>query len=405
MQPLDRTSFNEAVTYMVTSVSPYHKEYVFYAHMISQCRLVSDPELKAPCAVNFQNDHYNLYINFDIFKELTLEQRMGKLKEEMLHILYSHVNRSKGRNAKKFDYAADCAVNQHINPAHLTDDVTMPNRFPSSTGTVPPGMTAEQYYEMVDLSDDPDGDPNGDGDGSGEGNSEARNSHSKWEESQGNEVVQKDITKQMAQKSQAQAQKARGDTPSQYSDWMDLLTSKKEVDWRKVLRRIIGNKKANTKKTLMRPDRRNPELAHIKGRTKNRTFDLAVVSDVSGSVSDKALTTMWGEVVNACKLKNVPATLVQVDSEAHPPQPLTHKTRQLERKASGGTMLSPAIKMLADHKIKYDAMIVSTDGYLCESDVEAFHKLNKRILWLIEKDGEIMPSMNRGKMQAVKLKE
>lgn len=404
MDILDRKAFNETITYMVTSVSPYHKEYVFYAHMISQCRLVpvAEEELKAPCAINFQNDHYNLYINFERFNSLTLEQRMGKLKEEMLHILYNHVLRGKSFNEKKFDYAADCAVNQHIDPKHLSPDVTTPNKFPSSTGTVPPGLTAEQYYHMVDLPDD-NQNPNND-DGNGDGNGEARSSHGKWVESQGNEIVQKDITKQMAQKAQSNAQKARGYTPSQYSDWMDLLSTKKEVDWRQVLRRIIGNKKAHTKRTLMRPDRRNPELTHIKGRTKNRTFELAVVSDVSGSVSDKALVTMWGEIVNACKVKNVPATLVQVDAKPYPPEPLTAKTKKLERKASGGTDLNPAIKMLADHKIHYDAMIVSTDGYLSKSDVAHFYKLNKRILWLIEKDGQIMPEMNRGKMQAVKLK-
>ena len=61
--------------------------------------------------------------------------------------------------------------------------------------------------------------------------------------------------------------------------------------------------------------------------------------------------------------------------------------------------------MLKEHKIKYDALVITTDGYLFGNDIGPFKELNIPVIWLIEKKGQIMGKMNSGKMQAIKLKE
>ena len=74
----------------------------------------------------------------------------------------------------------------------------------------------------------------------------------------------------MAEKAANETQKSRGNVPGEYSDWLDVLSNKREVNWQQVLRKLVGNRRVGVKKTLMRKDRRLPHMNHIKGRTKDR---------------------------------------------------------------------------------------------------------------------------------------
>ncbi len=94
----------------------------------------------------------------------------------------------------------------------------------------------------------------------------------------------------------------------------------------------------------MRSDRRFPQRTDLRGKTKDRMFNLLVVSDVSGSVSDTALLALWGEVQHICDITKTAVDLIQVDSNPFPPEKLEKKTKLIERKAQGGTVLSPALE-------------------------------------------------------------
>ena len=146
-------------------------------------------------------------------------------------------------------------------------------------------------------------------------------------------------------------------------------------------------------------------MEHIKGKTKDRVFDLLVISDVSGSVSDDALIEVWNEITGIAKVTNTPCQLIQIDTQPYPPQELKRNTSKLERKASGGTILAPALERAKQHRVPYDALVVTTDGYLYADDVQPFIDTGKRVIWLIESNGQIMPEMNQGKSMAIKLKD
>lgn len=407
----DAIPFEEAIANMTLTGTPYSKEYIFYSHMISQCRVHWDYELggeddPAALSISFEHDHYNLFINPNQFNKLSIGHRIGALKGEMLHILYNHPMRnSDDYEENKFHKAGDLAINQHINADHLPPGSTTIDNIPTIGGKLPENQSTEQYYEMLE---DGEKDNKGNGEGSGQGQGEGTpppGSACKWGESQGDKTIQEDITKKMMEQSLNNTQKSRGDLPSQYSDWVDIFNNSKEVNWEQLLRRIMGNKKVGSRKTLMRSDRRNPDFEWIKGRTKDRIFELLVVSDVSGSVSDTALIKLWNQVRFVCDMTQSDVNLIQVDTKALPPEKLGKNTKLIERKASGGTVLAPAIKSAAEHKLSYDAVVVTTDGYLCESDVTAYRELNKRVIWLIEADGKVMDSMNSGKMMAFQLKD
>jgi predicted metal-dependent peptidase len=401
----EKFGFEEALANMATASSSYHKEYVFYAHLISQCRVTYDPKLGVteedpegtPCDVNFMHDHYNLFINPTLFNQMPLTHRMGTLKHNMLHILYDHVTRLEGRDVKKFQKATDCAINQHINADHLPDDAVTPKNLLGNY-PVSENKTAEQYFEMLPDEDDNNNDNDDDG-----GSGSSTGDHQQWAESQGEEVIQQDLTKKMMEQANAETQKVQGNTPSQYTDWLDIFNNDKQVNWKQVLRRIVGNRRANQRKTLLRRDRRSPHFEHIKGRTKDRTFDLLVVGDESGSVSDTELVQAISETIQLCKVMNTSTRYISVDTQAYPSVELKANTRSFERNARGGTYISKALKQASKEHLSYDALLVITDGYLHTSDVEAFAEANRPTIFLITSEGQIMDQMQTGRMRAIKL--
>ena len=427
----DRSGFDEAVANLFSNPK-YAPNYLFYGHMVGQCRVVFDTTMKAPAGVNFMHDHFNLYINPEDtwvkadptklasakhkpqtrqtadgktevclkgFNSYPLEQRLGILKHEMLHILYNHMRRKGDRDHQGFNIAADCAINQLIDRSHLPAQGIFIDQFPSGTGKVPANLTAEQYYELISKNYDPD-QP-----GSGSGSGQCIDDHDKWGESQGDGDLSEDIAKGMADRAVSQTQKSRGNVPSELSEWLSLLSRKREVTWQQLLRHITGNKRVGIRKTILRPDRRLPNSEWIKGRTKDRRYSVLVISDVSGSVSDKGLLSLWSEVRNICELTQSSIDLIQVDTQPSKPEKLTKNTKTIQRKACGGTYLSPALEMARKHKLDFQAVVVTTDGYLDESDVAAFDSLHIPVIWLIEADGTIMPSMNSSHMKAFQLKD
>jgi len=409
---IDRSAFDEAIANMTMVTSPFYREYVFYMHLLSQCKIVFTASLQAAAGVTFKNDRYILYINpsdviyegpdkegkpikvLGFCKEMPIEHRIGIIKHEMLHVSLGHLLRVEDKNFQKYNIASDCALDQEIDRNHLPDYALYPDNIPTKEKNVLWNQTAEYYYEILDIEDQ-------ENEGNGQGPS--LDDHSLWEEIEGDPALQQELTKNMVEKAGNEAIKSAGTLPSNYSQMIDKLSIRREVDWKKVLRSIVGNKKANQRKTLMRRDRRLPFANWIKGKTKNRIFELGVISDVSGSVQDEALTEVWGEIISICDMFNTPVTMVQVDTEPSPPEKLTKKTKLVERKACGGTVLSPAINQFKDSNISFDALVVTTDGYLFDDDILPFQKLNKPIIWLVESNGQIMDEMNQGMMKAIKL--
>lgn len=418
-----RFGFDEALSNMLSN-STYSQDYLFYVHVIGQCKVIFDTTLQAPAGVNFMHDHYNLYINpFDIdlkqddgsypqddkgneiksipgFNSLPLEQRMGVLKHECLHIINSHITRKEERDHQGFNIAADCAINQLIERSHLPDKCIFPDQFPSHDGRpVPEDLIAEQYYEL--LKTDENNNKNG-GSGSAQG---LVDDHSKWEEFQGDADLADDISKSMLEKAVAQTQKSKGSVPSQLAEWLSNLTKNREVDWRQVFKRLTGNKKSNTRKTLMRRDRRLPDFNWIKGKTKNRIGVPVIIGDESGSVSDSELTAAIAECLHICKTLSTDLWYVPVDYHAHDPHIITSSQRSFKRSACGGTELAPALAKIHEKKIPYNALVIITDNHIDESDIDAFLSTGKPVIWLITSHGTVLhPKQTQGRSRAFKLK-
>jgi predicted metal-dependent peptidase len=155
--------------------------------------------------------------------------------------------------------------------------------------------------------------------------------------------------------------KCRGNTPSGLSDMLDLFKSKNVVDWRRELRKVVGNKRCNVRRTIMRSDRRFPKREELRGKTKDVSFDLVVILDVSGSMRNDYIIKGLTEIKEICRLTNTSYKIVQVDTKVHGVEDFDARTRNITRLASGGTCIYPAIKYIDENKIPYNAMIIITD--------------------------------------------
>lgn len=391
----DRSGFEEAMAAAIVAQSPFSANYLFYAHMISQCN-VNFKTMQAPAAVSFNLDHFVLHIDPDKFNAWPIEHRLGVLKHEMLHILNGHLLRFEDReNFKKWNYATDCAINQLIESSHLPQGCITPANLPVAKGTkVPPMVNSEQYYDLIDDGQLP---PD-----SGDGQID---DHSEWKNSVGaNESLQKDIAKNMMEKAANETQKSRGNLPSAFADWLELNSNSHQISWQQVLRNLAGNKRVSTRSTVMRTARRFPKREDLRGKTKNRMFNILLIGDESGSVSSEELVQGIAEVQNICKLTRSDLNYIAIDTQAHAPVKLTSSQRTFKRVASGGTNLHPAIDMAKDHRIDYQAVVVITDGGLCSSDVEHFSRIGKRVIWVITSNGSPLETeMSKGLMSWHKL--
>jgi predicted metal-dependent peptidase len=415
----NRGKLDDTLAAMFSNIE-YRQNYLFYAHMVGQCSIKVTTELEAPAGVAFNVDHYDLYINPEQFDEYTLVERLAILKHEMLHILMDHVGRAEDRVHLPWNFATDCAINQQIDPDHLPEIAVTPETLGKMMeSTVPANQSSEFYYDMIKdhvKDKQKDGQP-GEGEGEGGSGSESGNpsegdgqckpldSHEIWDESKGDKDLKKDMTKKMIEKAQEDTIKSKGYVPSECSEWIEMHSRKNEVSWKKVLRGIVGNKRVGVRSTIMRQDRRFPKREDLRGKTRERKFNLLVIADVSGSMDDQAIIDTLTEVQHVCDITKTDVDLIQIDSEAFAPEKLTKKTKLIERKGNGGTELYPAIEMAQKHKIDYQAVIVLTDGGLWANDIDKFRALNKKLIWLIEPNGWILDTMNSGKMQAIKLKE
>jgi predicted metal-dependent peptidase len=157
---------------------------------------------------------------------------------------------------------------------------------------------------------------------------------------------------------------SRGKLPNNISEILEIYNDTSKVSWKKELKDIIGNKKANKTKTIMRPNRRQPNRIELKGNKKDYTFTVVAICDVSGSMYNKMVLDGLNELHYICKLTGTSLKLIQVDTEVHSIEDFNKSTKVVFRTGNGGTEMEPAIEYIKDNRIEYDVIVLITDGYI-----------------------------------------
>lgn len=389
-----REPYDLVIQSIFTSYDNTVKSYLFYVHILMQCRVKFDDSLKFIAAVSFSDFKYNLHINPKMFSELSIQHRMGVLKHEVLHIINLHLtDRRKDYDNHYWNLATDCAINQLIIADHLPDNCITPyNLFKENSIKVSLNMTAEYYYNLIKDNEE--------------------NLNENFSKSSGtifdnledcqcdvsNDIV-KEITSEVI-KTAIEETKQYGVMPSEISKILELKYQK-EINWRKELQKIVGTLKSDKKKTIMKPNRRNPKRMDLYGSKKEVKNEILVITDESGSVSDKVESKALSEIVSLCQMFKIEVDLIRVDTEASDIIKLNKNSIKYNRVKSGGTFLSVAIEKITK---KYDIIIILTDGELQNRDIKNFELLNTSIIWLIINKSDITNIPETKKMKKIQIK-
>lgn len=362
MKNENRKIFDETVSAMFTN--PLYNDYLFYASALSRLEVefVDSDDSDFPAAVYFCKRRLNYVIIINsTFNNYSLVKRLGIIKHEISHIIWGHLSEIKDRNLKKWNIATDCSINQFIEESHLIDGAILP-----STLDLPEKLTSYEYYNLIEDEAEA---------------TEDTSNHSHWDSDIPVEI-QSDVASNIIESASEFTIKHKGKLPKDISKMIEIH-QKAKMNWKTALKKFM-HIKAGKRSTFKRKNRRFPENLQVRGHIKEFKTNVTVLMDVSGSVSDNDLTAPLSELIKISKIQNLPIDLIQIDSEPRPIEILTSRTKFIKRVGEGGTYLSRALELIK----KKTLLIIITDGYLEDDDVQNFNDSKFKILWMITGNGE-----------------
>lgn len=330
--------------------------------------------------VNPNTGYFELIYNQEFFDKLNDAQRKGVLIHEFYHCVFQHVTHRKPEDVdpKEWNICADLAINDIIGFHNLPEGCCIPGHGPFIE--YPRGKTAEWYVEFRKKAREEnegqgedgegEGDESGQGGGSGKptgnegtGSGEAQfDSHDEWGgeglDPATQEIAKKRMEEHLKDAAKEGTQKGWGSVSSEVKkDIIERITPK--IDWKKVLRYFIKTStRANKSSTVKRINRR---YAYIHpGRKVNRTANIAISIDQSGSVSDQMLAAFFSELNKLADLATF--TVIPFDTEVAEKKVFVWKKgekKKWERVLYGGTCFEAPTDYVNAHG--FDGHIVLTD--------------------------------------------
>ena len=349
----------------------------FYATILLDMPTVQDTSI--PTA---QTDGTEIRVNPEWMDTLPLDQVVGVLKHECMHVAGLHMFRRESKDPEKWNKACDAVINDRLVNAEG-------NVLPEGGIDVPGARqySPEQYYNLL-----PDNKGKGSGDQSGQGQGQGHDQSQGQGESQGQDLGQgqgqdapgdplagdvkpapdqSELAKSKAKATVARARnaaKARGLMPEGLDAEIDELLNS-AVDWRVTLRRFL-TERSEDDYSLAQPDRRFvADDLFLPGRMgEDAMGEMVAIIDTSASVSDGEIGQFFGELgqsvaeVSPERLVAIycDSEVTHVDEFEQPSQ--AEVTQNRRRYGGGGTKLTAALDYADENYPDAKAYVVFTDG-------------------------------------------
>jgi len=291
-------------------------------------------------------DGKHMFYNPGFVEKLTQFELHGLLAHEVLHCVYNHMGRKQFRDSNVWNIACDYVINTHL----LACGFILPKGGLIDTEGKYKDMSAEAVYNLIKDECEKQGQKApqwgqvlGPADGSSQGAMEAE-----WELA----------TRAAA----AQARKA-GKLPGSFLGTIDTLLEP-TVDWRSLLWPFATNL-SNVDYSWARPNRAYvSEDEYLPSMRSETLGPIVVIIDTSGSVSDKALTQFWSEIVDIAET-TLPSKLIviQCDAKVQSVEDLEIeglRDYKFQLKGRGGTDFAPAINKANEFE-EIEAIVFLTD--------------------------------------------
>ena len=415
--------------------------------------------LEAPMAVGMYENDRNVYLLINPVRLRYTVKTVGEViaivRHELYHILYQHLPESKqysndSTTKNVLNIAQDCEINQASMIRNDLPEGTITLDFVREKANNPEleghagyvvyykalmesnefmeEMKQRQEQKKMKVFTVGEGEEGQSGDGSGEDTGSENgtgsgdesgtgsgvgldevvgdNAHSSWG---GDEVSQDTAEKTMGgivkETYNSLSDKDRGLLSARVKGQINKLTHEPEVDWRDQIKRQHGRMKSRLKrKTISRPNRRMPNRLDLKGKLPDYKINIVMALDVSGSVSDNALSYTMGEGYHLSRELDAPLTLLQIDSELASVQTIERPTDfdRVNINARGGTRFQPAFDYLAENGLtdKDTMLVYVTDGYGESEQHLQRHGFNN-VLWVLvdTNNKEVLSCDGKGRVE------
>lgn len=299
-----------------------------------------------------------MYYNAEWFSKLAELEARDVIIHELYHLVFEHVGVRLPLEgmSKKWNIACDLAINSYL--PNLPKNCLLVGQEDTPWENVPPFQTAEWYMANIPWPEIDGG--GGGGDNMMDGDQSNRGVHDHWGEGGADDAISRERLKEVMGEAVSEATRKGWGSVSHEMRAKIVSNLQTKVDWRAVLRSFIRQSNRAAKKSTMRRLNRRYPYIHA-GKRVERTANLAISIDQSGSVSDQMLSQFFSELNGLAKIATF--TVIPFDTSVYESKIYTWekgKKYKTERVLTGGTCFNAPTKWVNEQK-KFDGHIVLTD--------------------------------------------
>lgn len=323
----------------------------FFATLVLPLPFVEDNDIKTACT-----DGTMIKYNPGYIDSLQLDESIGLLCHEILHIANFHHTRREGREIENWNIATDYAINQMLVDSgfKLPAGALIDKQYKD--------LSAEQIYSKLPPrppqnkpADKPgDTDP---GKSGGVQDSPAKTNTERQEQ-------EAKVKQQVAQA--AQIAKKAGKLPGHLQRLTDEVLAPR-VNWKETLARFVSDTARNDY-SFKKPNPRFIQSGfYLPSLYNEEPGNVVFIVDTSGSI-DRALFNYFGsELKDICSEMKAALTVIYVDTEVNEVQEIEpDEDVKLKVTGGGGTKFSPGFDYIDKQGLTPKAIVYMTDGECSE---------------------------------------
>lgn len=337
----------------------------FFGNLLLNCQLREEPQIPT-----MATDGRDIFYNVEFVENMEMKGRddeylQGILCHEVMHKVFLHVDRLKGRNKERFNVAADYIINDFISKAGvpLPQGVLLSDEYDMN-------WSADACYEDLVQKFDPDAQDNPDHLLEGNDFKPSDGKPSQGQATSPSEMRQRELEMQQQLTAARDAQKrAGGHCPDVIAKLVDDLIQPK-VDWRAKLRDFV-QMTGKSDVSWARPSRRGlPHGLYLPIMRSEECPHLCIIFDTSGSIycNQETVTAFLSEVngiIEDCPPEKI--TIIHTDTAVRHEEVL-EKGEMVDNNfhGGGGTDFQAVMEHVTQLEEAPAAVIFFTDLYVSD---------------------------------------
>lgn len=338
----------------------------FFATLLYSMKMIEDKDVPTACT-NGKEIRYNAAF----VDGLTVDETIGLICHEILHVANFHHTRREGRDAENWNSATDYAINQML----VDSGLTLPKG-----GLIDKqykDLSAEQIYTKLPApkpKEQPGNEPGKQPENNPQGEPDQQPTPDPGKcgavkdspaQTEGEKQEQEAKIKQTVAQAIQQAKRA-GKLPGHLQRMAEEILEPK-VNWKETLARFITDTARNDY-SFKKPNPRFIQSGfYLPSLYNEEPGNIVFIVDTSGSIDEDLFKQFAGEIQDVCSEMKATLTVIYVDTEVNGVQEIEPDEKvKLIAMGGGGTRFSPGFDYIDEQGLSPKAIVYMTDGYCSE---------------------------------------